>query len=71
MDRNHNHFPTLLTACIIITIMLYVISNVVIFFHERNLKSKQDPNTDDIEGEMTNYLQDINKTRKNSILLTF
>jgi len=84
MDRNHNHFPTLLTGCIIVTIILYIISNVIIFFHERNLKTRRDSlldneqattaklnDEDEEELEMANSLQDINKARKNSILLSF
>ncbi len=35
MDRNSNHFPTLLVVCILMSIFLYIISNVIYFFHHR------------------------------------
>jgi hypothetical protein len=35
MDRNPNHFPTLLIVCMLMSILLYVASTVVYFLHER------------------------------------
>jgi len=36
MDRNANHFPTLLAVCILMAIILYIVSHLVYFFHQRN-----------------------------------
>jgi hypothetical protein len=47
MDRNPNHFPTLLAVCILMAIILYVISHVVYFFHQwKNLLNAQTLVTD-------------------------
>ena len=35
MDTNPNHFPTLLFICILMSILLYVISNILYFIHQR------------------------------------
>jgi hypothetical protein len=35
MDRNPNHFPTLLIVCMLMSILLYILSNFVYFFHQR------------------------------------
>jgi hypothetical protein len=35
MDRNPNHFPTLLAVCILMAIILYIASHLVHFFHQR------------------------------------
>ncbi|CAF1925144.1 unnamed protein product [Rotaria magnacalcarata] len=35
LDRNPKHFPTLLIVCLLISIILYLASNLVYFFHER------------------------------------
>jgi len=35
MDRNPNHFPTLLTVCILMAIILYIASHVIHLFHQR------------------------------------
>jgi len=35
MDRNPNHFPTLLIVCMLMSILLYILSNIVYFFHQR------------------------------------
>ena len=35
MDRNPNHFPTLMFICAIMSSLLYVIANVVYFIHQR------------------------------------
>jgi hypothetical protein len=73
MDRDPDHFPTLITACVILTIILYIISNVIIFFHQRNLKNRQHPVVNDVplttdklseeEQQMTNYLLSVNETQ--------
>jgi hypothetical protein len=70
MDRDPNHFPTLITACVITTITLFILINIIIFFHERSVKDHQQAvmnevklTTDQLgeeEKEMTNYLQGVN-----------
>jgi hypothetical protein len=35
MDHNPNHFPTLLVICVIVAIILYVLSNILYFFHQK------------------------------------
>jgi len=35
MDRNPNQFPTLLIVCILMSIILYVASNLIFIFHRR------------------------------------
>jgi hypothetical protein len=35
MDRNPNQFPTLLIVCILMSIILYVVSNLIFIFHRR------------------------------------
>ena len=35
MDLNPNHFPTLLAVCILMAIILYIVSHLVHFFHQR------------------------------------
>ncbi|CAF5020400.1 unnamed protein product [Rotaria sp. Silwood1] len=35
MDRNPNHFPTLLAVCILMAIIFYIASHLVHFFHQR------------------------------------
>ena len=35
MDRDPNHFPTLLAACILMAIILYAASHFVYFVHQR------------------------------------
>ena len=67
MDRDPNHFPTLLTICVIIPIILYIISTIITFFHDRNLKNRQHPinnnvpltphNISDEEQQLANYLR--------------
>jgi hypothetical protein len=71
MDRDPNHFPTLLTVIIILPIILHIISNVITFFHERKLRNRQHPIKNDIplsrehfgeeEQQLTNYLKDDNE----------
>ena len=36
MDRNPNHFPTLLAVCILMAIILYITSHLVYYVHQRN-----------------------------------
>ncbi|CAF4330929.1 unnamed protein product, partial [Adineta steineri] len=74
MDVNQNHFPTLLTGSIIITMILYIISNVIIVFYKRNIKTRRNSLIDKEEEEQQNmddYLKDYNNIRKNSIILSF
>lgn len=40
MDHNPNYFPILITVCVIISIVFYILSNIVVFVHERNLPPK-------------------------------
>lgn len=42
MDDNPKHFPTILTMCIIMAIILYIISHVVYFFHQRKRVNKDE-----------------------------
>ena len=39
MDYNPNHFPTLLIVGIIMAILLFIVSNIIEYFHRRNLKN--------------------------------
>ncbi|CAF1426946.1 unnamed protein product [Adineta steineri] len=74
MDVNQNHFPTLLTGSIIITMIIYIISNVIIVFHKRNIKTRRNSLIDKEEEQQQNmddYLKDYNNIRKNSIILSF
>ncbi|UJR06716.1 hypothetical protein I4U23_011003 [Adineta vaga] len=36
MDYNPKHFPTLLAVCILMAVILYIISHLVYYFHQRN-----------------------------------
>jgi hypothetical protein len=73
MDRDPNHFPTLITACVITTITLFILINMIIFFHERSVKNHQQAVINEVklttdklgkeEKEMTNYLQGVNETQ--------
>jgi hypothetical protein len=47
MDYNPNHFPTLIAIYVIIGISLYILVNMITFFHERSLKKKQHLTTND------------------------
>ncbi|CAF0728307.1 unnamed protein product [Adineta steineri] len=47
MDYDPNHFPTIIITCIILTIMLYMVSNIIIFVHQRNLKNLKHPVNND------------------------
>ncbi|CAF3483464.1 unnamed protein product [Rotaria socialis] len=69
LDRNPKHFPTLLIVCLLISIILYLASNLVYFFHERkNLLNARpsltngaalSPETsNDEEQQMATYLRD-------------
>jgi hypothetical protein len=74
MDHDPNHFPTLLTASVITSIILYVISNLIAFLHERDLKNKQHSvindellttknKSNEEEQSMIHYLQGVNETQ--------
>jgi hypothetical protein len=73
MDRDPNHFPTLITACVITTIALFVLINVIIFFHERSVRNHQQTvineailtidKSDEEEQSIVNYLQGVNETK--------
>lgn len=74
MDHNPNHFPTLITACVIISIVFYIISNIIVFIHERRFKRKDhslgtDPvmtkdKSGDEEGQiMISQAEGINETQ--------
>ncbi|CAF1271268.1 unnamed protein product [Adineta ricciae] len=73
MDVNQNHFPTLLTGSIVVTMMLFIVSNLVIFCHKRTVKTRRNSliNEDEDEQNMADYLKDYNNVRKNSIILSF
>jgi hypothetical protein len=69
MDKNPNHFPTLLFIGILVSIILYVLSNIVYFIHQRqttkkaeatskNSKNISPEGVNDEEQEMTIYLRD-------------
>ncbi len=62
MDGNPSHFPTLLIICILISILLYVASNVVAFIHQRNsaknVATTATTAANEEEQQMANYLQD-------------
>ena len=64
MDRNPNHFPTLLIVCILMSIIFYIASHIVYFFHERkNLLNARPSVTNGAalsveEQQMANYLRD-------------
>ena len=73
MDTNPNHFPTLLFICIIMSILLYVISNVLYAIHQRkttkNVRSTIVNNTElnfepvnNEEQEMVEYLKEQQDT---------
>jgi hypothetical protein len=71
MDHDPNHFPTLITASVITSIILYILSSVIAFFHEQGLKNKQHSVVNDEsltrdklneeEQSMTNYLQSVHE----------
>ncbi len=73
MDKNPNHFPTLLFIGILISIILYVLSNIVHFIHQRQTTKKAETTStnskkispegvNDEEQEMTIYLRDQEDT---------
>lgn len=67
MDKNPKHFPTLLIICLLMSIILYIISNIVHYIHIRNNKlntrsslTHEAPlSTENIneEQEMNNFLR--------------
>lgn len=68
MDTNPNHFPTLLIVCILLSILLYVASNVISFIHQRNsakdtaiistVGTKLTVGVNEEEQEMASYLRE-------------
>jgi hypothetical protein len=72
MDRDPNHFSTLITICIILTMILYIIANFIIFFHQRSLKKLAHPVVNDVsltadklnedEQQMVKSLEGVNET---------
>lgn len=73
MDKNPNHFPTLLFIGILVSIILYVLSNIVYFIHQRQTTKKAETTStnskkispegvNDEEQEMTIYLRDQEDT---------
>jgi hypothetical protein len=69
MDRNPNHFPTLLAVCILMAIILYIASHLVHFFHQRKKLLKARPSVtnglalspesfNEEEQQMANYLRE-------------
>ncbi len=73
MDHDPNHFSTLITSCVTISIILYILLIAIAFFHERGLKNKQHSvtkdetlktdNLNEEEQSMTKYLQGVNETQ--------
>ena len=68
LDYDPNHFATLLTSCIVVTIVLYIILNVIDIFHQRNVKAIPQNDevltTDKLNGEeqqIANYLEGANE----------
>lgn len=67
MDKNLNHFPTLLIVCILSSILFYIAAKVVHIFHQRNNSSQirasvtngaaLSPEGFHEEQEMTDYLK--------------
>jgi len=72
MDRDPNHFPTFITACVITAIALFILSNIIIIVHERSIKTRHNSIVNDVpvttdklsdeEQQMANYLQSVNET---------
>ena len=69
LDRNAKHFPTLLIVCMLMSIVLYIVSNVVYLIHQRKTASDvRVPGTtasdrlpkgiNEEEQEMASYLRD-------------
>ncbi len=64
MVRNPKHFPTLLIVCILMSIIFYIVSNIVCFFHERKKSLNARPSVTHgaalatEEQQMANYLRD-------------
>ncbi len=66
MDRNPNHFPTLLAVYILMAIILYMASHLVYFFHQRKKLLNAQPSLindspedmNEEEQQMTNYIRD-------------
>ncbi len=64
MVHNPKHFPTLLIVCILMSIIFYIVSNIVCFFHERKKSLNAQPSVTNgaalstEEQQMANYLRD-------------
>ncbi|CAF1445585.1 unnamed protein product, partial [Rotaria sordida] len=69
IDRNPNHFPTILAVCILMAIILYIASHIVYFFHQQknllNVRSSvingsalSSEYCNEEEQQITNYLRD-------------
>ncbi|CAF3238275.1 unnamed protein product [Rotaria sp. Silwood2] len=69
MDHNPNHFPTILAVCISITIIVYIVSHLIYFLHQRNNLLNDRPSVtngspvspqtfNEEEQQITNYLRD-------------
>lgn len=68
MDQNSNHFPTLLAVCILVSVFLYIVSNIVNVIHQRKLSKKStlgknvivqsSTNFDDEEQQLANQLKE-------------
>lgn len=69
MDRNPDHFPTLLTIGVLVCILLYILLNLIVFLHKRKLKARQNDlstvsdQLNEEERKMTDYLQGVNETQ--------
>lgn len=68
MDRNPNNFPILLTVGVLACMLLFILLNVIVFFHQRKLKAKQNQistvtnEINEEEQKMADYLQNVNET---------
>ncbi|CAF3873017.1 unnamed protein product, partial [Rotaria sordida] len=69
IDRNPNHFPTILAVCILMAIILYIASHIVYFFHQQknllnvrslviNGSALSSEYCNEEEQQITNYLRD-------------
>jgi hypothetical protein len=51
LDRDSNHFPTFLFSCILMSILLYVIYNVIYFIHQYKSRKNTKLNLKSINEE--------------------
>ena len=73
MDYNPKHFPTLITVCVISSIILFTILNVIVVVHQRNSRAKDDSIADnqpvtaekfnEEEQKLANYIENVNETQ--------